>query len=428
MATSEITGEFRRGSGVIVAAALGIGLGLSPLPFYTIGVFMPVLSEEFGWRYDQIMVALTVMTLGAFLFAPVAGYLSDRFGAKRVALISTVMFSLVFMSFSLMTDSLLQFYATWGLMASLGAGTLPVTWTRGVTSFFEKNRGMALGLALVLTGPCGALAKVLSDHLIGEIGWRMTYVCVGLAPLLITVPIGLLLFRDAPAKAPAISGAISGKSSVSEPGFSLKQALVTSRFWLLAYAFLVMSIGLSGPVPNLEAIFREKGFEVSNSVLLASFAGYAVIIGRLSGGWLIDRFWPPGVAILMLTSPILGLLALAQIDTPSFMLCAGAVVLMGAALGVEYDFLAFMSAKYFGMRNYSSIYGCLYGFFAIGAAAGPVIGARMFVQTGSYKAALYVWAGSLVIGAIALPFLGRRETIFDDPRPAPVAIPQTTGA
>lgn len=45
MASTEETGEFRRGSGVIIAAALGIGLGLSPLPFYTIGVFMPVLSE-----------------------------------------------------------------------------------------------------------------------------------------------------------------------------------------------------------------------------------------------------------------------------------------------------------------------------------------------------------------------------------------------
>ncbi|MCR9225744.1 MAG: MFS transporter [Hyphomonas sp.] len=423
MASTEVTGEFRRGTGVIIAAALGIGLGLSPLPFYTIGVFMPVLSEEFGWRYDQIMVALTVMTLGAFLFAPIAGLLSDKFGAKRTALISTVMFSLVFMSFSLMTDSLIQFYVTWGLLASLGAGTLPVTWTRGVTSFFKKNRGMALGFALVLTGPCGALAKVASAHLIGEIGWRMTYVCVGLAPLLITVPIGLLLFRDAPAKAPSENGPVAAVES----GFTLKQAAKTLRFWLLAYAFLVMSIGLSGPVPNLEAIFGEKGFEVPDSVLLASFVGYAVIIGRLSGGWLIDRFWPPGVAIIMLTSPIIGLLALAQIDTPSFFLCAGAVVLMGAALGVEYDFLAFMSAKYFGLRNYSGIYGCLYAFFAVGAAAGPVIGARMFVQTGSYKSALYLWAGSLVIGALALPFLGRREPRFIDPRLAPVFTPQAIG-
>lgn len=419
MSSEQAVGEFRRGGGVVLAAALGIGLGLSPLPFYTIGVFMPVLASEFGWRYDQILVALTVMTLGAFLFAPIAGYLSDRFGAKRVALTSTFLFALTFMSFSLMTESLWHFYLTWGVMAMLGAGTLPITWTRGVTSFFNANRGLALGMALLLTGPFGALAKLSASYLIIEIGWRLSYVCLGLAPLLIALPVGLILFRDAPNNDREDEGPNEAPSSEALlRGMSLKQAFRAPRFWLLAYSFLILSIGLAGPVPNLEAIFREKGFVTADAVLLASLMGYTVVVGRLLGGWLIDRFWPPGVAMIMLTSPILGLLALAQVDTPSFLLCASAVALLGAALGVEYDFLAFLTAKYFGMRNYSAIYGCLYGFFAIGAAGGPLIGGRIFVQTGSYYDALMTWAAALLLGALALPFLGRKEAVFSDPEDA----------
>jgi hypothetical protein len=56
-------GEFRRGWGLGLSAMLGIALGLSRMPFYTIGVFAPHLSAEFGWSMGQIMGGLTITTL-----------------------------------------------------------------------------------------------------------------------------------------------------------------------------------------------------------------------------------------------------------------------------------------------------------------------------------------------------------------------------
>ena len=188
--------EFRYGWGVVLAAALGIGLGMSPLPFYTIGVFAGPLSKEFGWQQGQIMAALPILTLGALVMAPLTGWIADRFGVRRVALTSVVLFSLCMMGFALGTGSLKLFYLNWLLVAFLGAGTLPITWTRAVNRWFHDRRGLALGFALVATGFFGANAKLFANWLIEAYGWRTAYIGVGLLPLVITLPVAWWLFRD----------------------------------------------------------------------------------------------------------------------------------------------------------------------------------------------------------------------------------------
>jgi len=102
------TDEFKRGWPVLTAAAYGVGLGLSPLPFYTIGIFIPPLLKEFGpmgWDAGFIINALAIYTFGAFASAPLVGVLAEKFGARRVALISIVTFSLSMMAISLNTGS-----------------------------------------------------------------------------------------------------------------------------------------------------------------------------------------------------------------------------------------------------------------------------------------------------------------------------------
>ena len=86
-------GEFKYGWPVVLASAFGISLGMSPLPFYTIGVFAKPLAAEFGWGIDQIMFGLVPFCVVTVVGAPLAGYLSDRFGVRRVALTSMILFS-----------------------------------------------------------------------------------------------------------------------------------------------------------------------------------------------------------------------------------------------------------------------------------------------------------------------------------------------
>ncbi|MEO1576587.1 MAG: MFS transporter, partial [Pseudomonadota bacterium] len=125
-------------------------------------------------------------------------------------------------------------------------------------------------------------------------------------------------------------------------------------------------------IPNIERVLTASGMGMQEAVGLATLTGIAVLGGRAIGGYLIDRFWAPAVAFVFLASPAFALWLLAQPDL-SANTATIAILMIGFGAGVEYDFMAFIVSKYFGMRSYSAIYGSIYGFFALGAGLGPGI-------------------------------------------------------
>ncbi len=403
--------EFRIGWPVVISSMLGIAFGMSPLPFYTIGVFAGPLAGEFGWGIDKVLSGLAVFTLAAMIASPLIGSLSDRLGVRRVALTSVFLFSLSFMAFALNNGSLLLYYVLWALLAFCGAGTLPMTFTRAISNRFHHKRGLALGVALIGTGVSGALAKLFAAWVMAEAGWRAAYVAVGALPLLISLPIGLLLFRDiddpkAAQRAQQL-GDLHTETNVATPvyGLTMKQALGDWRFWLLAVVFVPLSFAIGGPIPNIETLLGSKGFSTGDAVVLASSLGYAVFAGRLVGGFLLDHFWPPIVACSLLILPAISMYLLSA-ETLSYSATLLAVLLLGVAAGMEYDLIAYLVSRYFGIRAYAGIYGALYAFFALGAGFGPAVFGRAFEATGSYNVALYWSMWAFIFCSLALLLLG----------------------
>lgn len=394
--------EFRRGWGVVLAALLGIGLGLSPVPFYTIGMLAPELNKAFGWAFSAMMMGLPIMTLGVLVASPLVGLLADRFGVRRVALSSIVLFSLSFMAFGLNPGSITLFYLNWAVMAVVGAGTLPITWTRAVNNRFDVHKGLALGLSLIGTGIFGFMVKPLTAWLIAEHGWRAAYVAVGTLPLLIALPIAYLAFHDAEG------------SGGTAAGLSFREALRSYRFWVLAFSFTLVSFSVGGLIPNMENILKTAGFARAEVVALVTLIGLSVTAGRLVGGWLIDRLWAPGVACVMIGLPAVACYLLASSEL-SVSAARGAIVMIGIAAGVEYDLMAFLVARYFGMKSYGAIYGAQYGFFALGAGLAPVVFGRAFDNTGNYNSVLLLSAVFLIVGAASLLALGRYRSFSNKP-------------
>ena len=403
--------EFKFGWPVVLSSALGIALGMSPLPFYTIGVFASPLSQEFGWSIAQIMSALAVFTMVAMVAAPVVGYITDRAGVRKVVLTSMVLFSLSMMSFSLNNGSMVLYLVLWGILGFVGAGTLPITFTRAISRWFNEKRGLALGVALIGTGVAGALAKVYAGYLILEFGWRTAYIGVGALPLLIAFPVALLLFRDVDdPKAAKRARQLSEHNTITgggkSYGMTVAQALRDWRFWLLGVTFIPLSFAIGGPIPNLETLLAHKGFSLSDAIFLASLIGYAVLVGRLTGGYLLDKLWAPAVACALLILPAYSMYLFQQPDL-TYTQTAIAVVVLGFSAGIEYDLLAYLVSRYFGIRNYAAIYGILYAFFAAGAGFGPAVYGRVFQNTGSYNSILNWSMWAFIIFSLALLFLGR---------------------
>lgn len=391
---------------------------MSPLPFYTIGVFAIPLTQNFGWGMDTVMAALPVFTIAALFSSPTVGYIADKFGARKTALTSILLFGLCFMAFALNTGSKTLYLILWVVLAFAGAGTLPMTWTRAITNWFNQNRGLALGLSLLGTGIFGAVAKLYASELIEAFGWQYAYVGVALLPLVIALPIAFFFFRDTDDpkvadKVARMRAELPGHAEGNNLGMTVAQTMRDWKFWLLACCFILISFAIGGPIPNLERLFSSKGFETSDAVILASAIGYAVLIGRLLGGYLMDRFWAPAVAFVLLSVPAISCLLLQSAEL-SYSSALIAVIILGFGAGVEYDLLAYLVSRYFGMKNYSAIYGILYGFFAMGAGFGPYIFGRFFTETGSYDTILSYAFIAFLAGSIPLLLLGKYRDFSAD--------------
>lgn len=400
-------GEFRQGWRLVLASMLGVALGATPVPFYTIGLFAPQLAHAFHWRFGQIQLGVLISSLVTTACLPVVGVIADRIGVRATALTSLALFGLSFMSFALSTPSLMQFYVTWAVMGVLGAGTLPITWTRAINNQFDERKGLALGLCLMGTGVFGILSKPLVTWWIAVLGWRGAYIAVGLLPILIALPVGLLFFHEGAQRLDrAGQKAADAERRAAAAGFSVPQALHDWRFWLIGVAVTATAFAVGGPTPNMENILGTDGFSIAQVTSLTPLIGASVILGRLASGWLMDRVWAPAVACGLLCLPAIACLMLAS-RSLSYQEAFAAIGLIGLAAGMESDLVAFLVARYFGIKNYASVYGLIYVFYALGGAVAASAFGRAYDQTHSYTGILTVAAVILVAGAASFLTLGR---------------------
>lgn len=410
--------EFRRGWPVVLASCVGIALGLSPIPFYEIGVFAPEIAKEFGWGMGTIMAGVFFMMCGSLISSPAVGFLADRYGARRVALTSIVCFALCLGLFALQTGSLPLYYANWFLMAFTGAGTLPISWTRAINQQFDVKKGLAMGIALAGTGVSGFLLKPATADVVAAHGWRAGFVFLSLLPILISWPIAALCFRlQRPTQAAALT-APTAPTALNAPtaltaltarsnsgGRTFGEAIRDYRFWFIGLGILPVAFAISGPIANLESILRGHGVARDTILRIVPLLGLAVIVGRLGGGWLMDRIWAPAVAIGLFTlSAVASWLLVNGPASPAYVACG--VLGVGLAAGLEFDLMAFLTARYFGPRSYGGIYGTMYAFFALGSGVAPTIYGRAFDATKSFTSIVSMGAAAMFIGGFFLLFLG----------------------
>ncbi len=394
-------GEISRGWLLILSACTGVICSSIVLPYYSIGALVVPVTEEFGWTRAQFQSAILFSSgLGA-MTAPVVGWLSDRYGARRIALPGLFGLSVGFVLASTMNGTLWMLYLAYGAMALLGAGTIPVTWTRAITTNFFERRGLALGLTLSGTGICAMIIPQYAVWLVDAFGWRVAYVGLALLPLIIAGPLVFMGFKP---KEVGTDHAMPSQKSADAWGMTLAQAARTYRFWVLLVSILAVYMAVSGIGPNLIPALTDRGFTTSEAATVLSVFGGSIIVGRVVVGYLVDRFWAPGVATLSLLLPVIGCLIL--LDTSDFIWASTAALLIGFAAGAELDLMSFLAARYFGLKHYAQIYSVLYASLAVCSGTAPMLFARVYDATSNYDVGFYVATGLFAFGALILLLLG----------------------
>lgn len=399
--TIAVAGELRRGWRVLTASALGVTCGVTAVPIYTIGAFVGPLEQTYGWSRGSIQSA-TIFAYTAVVFAGLlAGGIVDRVGARRVAIWSVVGISLAVASVAMLAQSLVGFYAAYALIGLLGAGTSPAVWTRAINGWFDKRRGFALGLTLMGTGIFATLGPGYVTWAIQNFGWRVAYLALALVPLVIVLPAVLLWFHERGSSPSAVAGPVPDLT-----GMTLAAAMETRTFWTIAVTFLFFSTVISGYIANYIPMLTDTGMTPANAAARAGLIGIAVIIGRFTIGLVLDHARIPVVSTVVMSLPAVGCFAWGiglSGDTGAL----AAALLVGLAAGAEFDLVAYMAARYFGLKHYGKVTGILYSAVIAGGAIGPMLFGFAYDVFGSYSPVLLVGAGVFALAGAAQMTLGQ---------------------
>lgn len=395
--------EFGKGWKVLTAAFLGVMCGASPLPFNVLGALFKPLHDEFGWNRTEVSAGITVFGITASLMAPVIGWLADKFGVRRIALWSLVGFIITFAAMYFTPASLVGYYALWFFVGLVGIGSTPVTWSRAISLWFVKNRGLALGIMLIGTSAAALIVPNLAVWAIGAHGWRAMFPIVALMPLLIALPACLVLFREPrPEERPAALTTADGNVA----GMTFGAAIKTRQFWTLWFSILLIASAYGGAHIHMIPIVMDHGFTLPAAAGMMSIVGLGLLVGRIGVGFLLDRIWGPAVGFPVLCLPALACFLLMGTGS-DVMAISAAAFLLGFAAGAESDLIAFLAARYFGMAHFGRIYGMLYLPFGLFSAISPLIYGTVRDQTGSYDNMLVAAAVMFVAGGALLVTMGR---------------------
>ena len=341
------------------------------------------------------------------LASPGLGWLIDRADARRVALASIVAFAVVCATIALARMSLPLFYVLHVALALAALGTLPASYTRIIVAWFDRNRGLALGLALAGVGLAPVVGIPILSGVIAGGGWRRGYLALAALMLGVALPAVLLLVRSTPSRlglgkdGDAWGAAALATALPAGPPFAV--AVRSRVFILLALVFLVMGVVGAGLSTHLAAALADKGTSPAAVVHVLGRLGVGLVLGRLATGLLLDRVPARAVAAGIMGAAAVGIVLVARGEATEW-----AILLVGLGFGAEFDFLSYFLSRYLGLAHYGKLYGIVYGLFQLGWAAGAWGVGAAYDRLQSYDLAFAMLAGGAGVAAGLFLLIGRQ--------------------
>lgn len=392
--------EYKQGWGPLFAATIGTMCGLLTLTNYTQGFFVGPVTQEFGWSPAQFFLSYTIFMGAGLITAPIVGSLAQKYGIRLLGMLGLIGHALGYVIISLNPGSLAFWYVSWGLLAVLAAGSLPIIWTSVLNGWFVKHRGQAIGITMAGTGLGAFILPPLVESLISSYGWRTAYRGVAVGAMIISLPIVWALFKENEA------AKSTGAQAKRIWGYTRAQAMKMRQFWILGLALFLTALAMVGLLSNFERIYTSLGIDRTTVSVIAAIMGATIIFGRLLVGFLMDRFWAPAVATGFYSLPIIGMLVLLNFPL-SFNTGVVIAICIGLAAGAVLDLLAFLTSRYFGPDYYAKIFGATFTFFTVGAGIAPPIYGKMAQQTGDYTFALKFGICVLLVSIVLFLMLGK---------------------
>ncbi len=364
----------------IVAASFLVVFSLNGVIINTFGVFFKPVSESMGWSRATFSATLAIGALAMAAGAPFVGRMIDTIGASKTMLAGCLLCGGGMAALGAATR-LEHFYILFAIVGlGLSASTMiPVSLL--IANWFVRKRGIAMGAAFTGTSIGGMIMNPVNTYLVQTFDWRKSYVILGAAILLVTVPLVLFVIRTRPSDVGLLpDGDEAGEKEVKElTGHTLNQAFRTPAFWFIAAnMFLVTVMSQAIGVHCIPYLTDIGHSEMTAAFVFGASLGF-MTIGKVGLGVYADRWGarPTFVYSIVVTAVGIGILMLAK---PLWVAMLFAVV-FGFAQGGPLTLTPMVTADCHGLSNFGSIFGTLTFFSIVGAAVGPVVVGKMYDAT-----------------------------------------------
>ena len=387
--------RFRRPDGFYgwpIVAYAAVVLGMTA-PGQTVGVsvFVDPVITGLGLSRSQVSTAYLIGTLSGALALPLVGRMIDRFGVRRMTVAIAGAFGAVLAGMSGVAGFLTLTVGFIGIRM-LGQGSLSLASTTAVALWFDRRRGVAIGISSAAGAALMSLAPLVLGAAITRFDWRLTWTLAGLAVWAIVVPIAWFGLRDRPAE---LGQQVDGKAPTEAPdvapdaaaaGWTRAEAMRTLMFWAITAA-----VGTSGLIVTALAFHQisllgEQGLTARQAAANFLPQTAAGTVGILVMGSLVDRV-APRILVAASMGSIAVAMVLAQLAAPGLLAISFGIAL-GAGGGTIRTLEAATFPRYFGVDHIGEIRGLVMALNVAASAFGPLLLALGFERYGSYGPAL----------------------------------------
>jgi MFS family permease len=390
-----------------VVAVAGCFISLATLGTrYCFGIFFKSFEYEFELSRTATSAIFSTYMVLAGVIAVLGGWAVDKYGPRVAIFIMGVFVGLSFLLTSQAT-ALWHLFISYSLLLALGTGAAYATVNSTVSKWFDRKRGLAVGISSSGGGAGVVVVVPFATYLVNVFEWRMAAIILGLTVCLMIAVLSFLMKRDPREigllpdglKHGAAEAGPTGKKPAHSPtGLSLSETIKTRSFWFLWFIWILSSVSVHMILTHTVPHAIDLGISTVNAATVLSVVGVASIAARIITGRISDTISRKALAIGCALLQFGALIWLIWIkDLWMFYVFAAA---FGFSWGGLSNQVTVSLGDIFGMRAIATIMGLMSAGWTIGAAIGPTVGGMAFDMSGSYAAAFAISAAGLLLCAL----------------------------
>lgn len=375
---------------------------------YSFGVFVKPMLAEYGWSMTIIQLGSSINLIVYASTGVFTGWLMDRIAPKWIMIVGILVTS-AGLILAGQVKSPLGLYVAYGVLVGAGSsGCGMVVCTSAVGKWFDRRKGLAIGISSMGIGVGTMLMAPLAGYIVKYHGWRSGFLSIGITMTIVGIFISFV-FMGKKSPGDSESSSESGRADTDTKSLpfameferkpSLKPVLKTIQYWILVFcnACAVMTVMLTF---NLQIVYAiHQGINALEAAAALGLIGVTGSCGKFFFGWLCDRVrdakYAASAGFMIMA---VGIFILYQVKTVA--LLYPFALIYGFGYGSLAPVMPYLVSDLFGRQLLGATYGLLIFFaFGLGGSIGPLLGGFIYDKTGTYDVG---W----LISMLALLFVG----------------------